>query len=337
MKKLLILFTIIALVSCKKEAPKDYVTLQGKINNASSETLTILGQNFKKDISVAKDGTFSDTLKVTDGFHGFNDGVQQSFIYLKNGYDIILNFDTKDFPGSISFKGEGSGTNGYLNTKLEFIKTNQLDNPKLIFELEKPEFDNRLAGLTKELEVLLTDATDLDPEVLKMEQEANLKLVNFYTENYEREHTNASAFKKGAASPKFSYPDTTGKIVSLDDLKGRYVYVDVWATWCGPCKREIPHLKELDAAYENKAIDFVSLSIDKQEDKEKWLKMVQDENLQGIQILADNDWNSEFVKAYNITGIPRFILIDKEGNILDADAPRPSDPKLKEVLNSLSL
>ena len=337
MKKLFILFTIIALVSCKKEAPKDYVTLQGKINNASNETLTILGQNFKKDISVATDGTFSDTLKVTDGFHGFNDGEQQSFIYLKNGYDITLNFDTKDFPGSISFDGEGSGTNDYLNTKLEFIKTNQLDKPKLMFELEKPEFDNRLTDLTKELDALLTDATDLDPEVLKMEQEANLKLVNFYTENYEREHTNASAFKKGAVSPKFSYPDTTGKIVSLDDLKGRYVYVDVWATWCGPCKREIPHLKELDAAYENKAIDFVSLSIDKQEDKEKWLKMVQDENLQGIQILADNDWNSDFVKAYNITGIPRFILIDKEGNILDADAPRPSDPKLIEVLNSLSL
>jgi thiol-disulfide isomerase/thioredoxin len=170
-----------------------------------------------------------------------------------------------------------------------------------------------------------------------MEQEANLKLVNFYTESYEREHTNAAAFKKGAESPKFSYPDTTGKIVSLDDLKGKYVYVDVWATWCGPCKREIPHLKELDAAYENKDINFVSLSIDKQEDKEKWLKMVQDENLQGIQILADNDWNSDFVKAYNITGIPRFILIDKEGNILDADAPRPSDPRLKEVLNSLNL
>jgi thiol-disulfide isomerase/thioredoxin len=337
MKKLLILFTIIALVSCKKEAPKDYVTLQGKIDNANNETLTILGQNFKKDISVAEDGTFNDTLKVTDGFHGFNDGEQQSFIYLKNGYDITLNFDTKDFPGSISFDGEGSGTNEYLNTKLEFIKTNQLDKPKLMFELDKPEFDNRLADLTKELDALLTDATDLDPEVLKMEQEANLKLVNFYTESYEREHTNAAAFKKGAESPKFSYPDTTGKIVSLDDLKGKYVYVDVWATWCGPCKREIPHLKELDAAYENKDINFVSLSIDKQEDKEKWLKMVQDENLQGIQILADNDWNSDFVKAYNITGIPRFILIDKEGNILDADAPRPSDPRLKEVLNSLNL
>ena len=67
------------------------------------------------------------------------------------------------------------------------------------------------------------------------------------------------------------------------------------------------------------------------------LKMIQDENLQGIQILADSDWNSDFVKAYKITGIPRFILIDKEGNILDPDAPRPPDPRLKEVLNSLKL
>ena len=337
MKKLLLLFAVIAMVSCGKKAPKDYVTLQGKIQNANNETLTILGQNFKKDISVAKDGTYNDTLKVTDGFHGFNDGLNQSFIYLKNGYDVTLNFDTKDFPNSIAFAGEGSGTNDYLITKLDFIKKEHLDNPKLMFELEKLEFDERLANLTKDLEALIVDANDLDPEVIKLEKEANMKLIDFYNTNYEREHGSALAFKKGALSPKFSYPDTTGKIISLDDLKGNYVYVDVWATWCGPCKREIPYLKELDAAYENKAIDFVSLSIDKQEDKEKWLKMIQDENLQGIQILADSDWNSDFVKAYKITGIPRFILIDQEGNIVNSNAPRPSDPYLKEVLSTLAL
>lgn len=337
MKKLLLLFVAVAIFSCGKEAPKDYVSLKGTISNPNHETLTILGQNFSKTIAVAKDGTFSDTLKVTDGFHGFNDGVLNSFIYLKNGYDITLNYDTKSFPNSISFEGAGSGTNNYLSSKLQFIIEEKLENAKLIFELEKPEFDIRMANLSKKLDELIANANDLDPEVLKMEQEANQKLVDYFNTNFENEHASSVALKIGTPSPKFNYPDTNGKNISLDDLKGNYVYVDVWATWCGPCKREIPYLKELDAAYENKNISFVSLSIDKMEHKDKWLKMVEEENLQGIQIMADKEWNSDFVTAYNITGIPRFILIDQEGNILDADAPRPSDPKLKEVLNSLNL
>ena len=336
MKKLLLLLVAIAIFSCKSE-PKNYVTLQGKITNANNEIITIMGKNFKKDIKVNEDGTFKDTLKVNDGFHGFNDGKLQSFIYLKNGFDMSFNFDTNEFPQSISFEGEGSGTNNYLSSKLQFIKNEQLDNYKTVFELDKAEFDARVADISKKLDDLLLDAEDLDPEVKKMEEEANLKLLEFYNTNYEREHANYAAVKKGTPSPKFNYPDTKGKNVSLDDLKGKYVYIDVWATWCAPCKREIPFLKELNNEYENKDIAIVSLSIDKMEHKDKWLKMVADENLKGIQIMADKEWNSDFVRAYNIQGIPRFILIDKEGNIVDANAPRPSDPNLKELLNSLNL
>jgi len=336
MKKLLLLLVAIVLFSCKNE-PKDYVSLQGKITNVNTEGLTIMGKNFKKHIKVNEDGTFSDTLKVTDGFHGFNDGKIQSFIYLKNGYDLVLNFDTNEFPNSITYSGEGSSTNKYLTNKLQFIKNEQLDNYKTIFELDKSEFDARIADVTKKLDELLVNAVDLDPEVLKMEQEANVKLVEFYQTNYEKEHTNYSALKKGTPSPKFNYPNTKGENVSLDDFKGKYVYVDVWATWCGPCKREIPFLKELNNEFKDKNIAIVSLSIDKMEHKDKWLKMVADENLQGVQIMADKEWNSDFVRAYNIQGIPRFILIDKEGNIADANAPRPSDPSLKELLNSLDL
>ncbi len=336
MKKLLLLFVAIALFSCKSE-PKDYVTLQGEITNATTDTFTVMGKNFKKHIKINEDGTFKDTLKVKNGFHGFNDGKIQSFIYLKNGYDLVLNFDTKEFPNSISYEGEGSSTNYYLTNKLLFIKNEQLDNYKTLFELDKPEFDTRITDVTKKLDDLLVNAVDLDPEVLKLEQDANAKLIEFYQTNYDKEHGNYAALKKGTPSPKFNYPNTKGENVSLDDFKGKYVYVDVWATWCGPCKREIPFLKELDNEFKGKNIAIVSLSIDKMEHKDKWLKMVADENLQGIQIMADKEWNSDFVRAYNIQGIPRFILIDKDGNILDANAPRPSNPGLKELFNSLDL
>jgi thiol-disulfide isomerase/thioredoxin len=139
----------------------------------------------------------------------------------------------------------------------------------------------------------------------------------------------------GNVSPSFSYPDRNGNVVSLDDLKGKYVYVDVWATWCGPCKREIPALKALTQEMEGEDIAFVSISIDEQKNYDKWTAMLDDKEMEGIQLFSDKDWSSDFVKAYAINGIPRFILIDKDGVIISADAARPSDPALKEQLNEL--
>lgn len=336
MKKLILLLAIIGLISCKNE-PKDYVSLQGEITNSSAGILTVLGKNFKKEITINEDGSFKDTLKVTEGFHRFSDGAQQSFLYLKNGYDFNIDYDTQEFPKSLSFNGDGSGTNNYLISKLQFIKDEQLDNPKLIFELEKAEFDSKIGDLEAKLEELLANSNDLEPNVLKMEKDANSKMFEYYNANYEKEHSSSIALKKGTPSPKFNYPDINGENVSLDDLKGKYVYIDVWATWCGPCKREIPFLKELNEEFKNSNLAIVSLSIDKQENKDKWLKMVKDENLKGVQIMADKDWTSDFVTAYNIRGIPRFILIDPEGNIYDANAPRPSNPNLKELLKGLDI
>lgn len=142
---------------------------------------------------------------------------------------------------------------------------------------------------------------------------------------------------KGSPSPTFNYENINGGKTSLESLKGKFVYIDVWATWCGPCIGEIPALKEVEKEYHGKNIEFVSISIDDRKDHEKWKKMVADKELKGIQLFADNDWKSDFVKNYAIDGIPRFILIDNEGKIVNADAPRPSDTKLKELLKEVGL
>ncbi len=116
----------------------------------------------------------------------------------------------------------------------------------------------------------------------------------------------------------------------MEDLKGKLVYIDVWATWCGPCKGELPHLKKLEKAFHWKKVHFVSISVD--ENEAAWKKMVKEKKLGGIQLHADKAWSSDFVKAYKINGIPRFILLDKKGNIITADAPRPSSDKIKPLL-----
>lgn len=143
---------------------------------------------------------------------------------------------------------------------------------------------------------------------------------------------------KGMPSPLFKdYKNHKKGTTSLSDLKGKYLYIDIWATWCGPCIREIPYLKELEQQFDDKNIEFVSISIDKPIDHKTWVEMVKSEELGGIQLLADKDWNSKFIKDYAIEGIPRFILIDPKGNIINADAPRPSNPDLVELLNEMIL
>ena len=138
---------------------------------------------------------------------------------------------------------------------------------------------------------------------------------------------------EGNASPTFNYENHKGGTTDLATLKGKYVYIDVWATWCGPCLREIPSLKEVEKDYKNKDVQFVSISIDEPKDYDKWKAMVSEKELGGIQLMADNNWKSKFVEDYAIMGIPRFILIDPQGNIVSADAPRPSDPELRKTLD----
>ncbi|CAD0004705.1 TlpA family protein disulfide reductase [Flavobacterium chungangense] len=144
---------------------------------------------------------------------------------------------------------------------------------------------------------------------------------------------------KGKPSPVFkNYENFDGSTTSLNHLRGKYVYIDVWATWCGPCKREIPYLKKFEKQYEGKNIVFVSISVDAQKDKQKWKEMVKKNALKGIQLITDNEFNTEFIKGYQITGIPRFIILDPKGNIIDANAIRPSDEvNLKAFFDKLNL
>lgn len=155
-----------------------------------------------------------------------------------------------------------------------------------------------------------------------------------YTTTFEK----LKKLAKGMPSPTFSnYENHAGGTTSFDDLKGKYTYIDVWATWCGPCIGEIPSLKAVESEYHGKNIQFVSASIDQSKAHDTWVNMVKEKELGGIQLMADNAWKSKFVQDYEINGIPRFILVDPEGNIVSADAPRPSDPKLKELFATLEI
>lgn len=138
---------------------------------------------------------------------------------------------------------------------------------------------------------------------------------------------------KGAEvqSNDYKYQSIDGKMVALEDLKGKYVYIDIWATWCGPCCAELPHLKTLEEKFEGKNIWFVSISVDG--NKAAWMKKVQKDQLGGVQLHGGAE--AQIMKDFKIKGIPRFILLDREGKVIDNDMTRPSDPDTAKTLEAL--
>ena len=137
----------------------------------------------------------------------------------------------------------------------------------------------------------------------------------------------------GKSSYNFSLPDSTGKMISMKEFKGKVVLIDVWATWCGPCRGQFPFLKEIEEEYrDNKGIVFVGISLDRETDKQKWINTIKKENLKGIHLLDDR--GKSFGKKYDVMSVPRFMLINKKGEWLEIRCPLPeAKTQLKKYLD----
>lgn len=131
----------------------------------------------------------------------------------------------------------------------------------------------------------------------------------------------------------FKFKNINDKEIALSDFRGKVVYIDVWATWCGPCLKEIPYLKKIESDYTDKNIVFLGVSVDSPKDYTKWKEFLVKEGLVGVQLFA-GDKAEEISKPYKITGIPRFILVGKDGKIISSDAPRPSSKEVKILFDA---
>lgn len=153
-----------------------------------------------------------------------------------------------------------------------------------------------------------------------------------YLEPIEETYAKLQKIKKGAISPTFEFYDIDSNLVKLESFKGKLVYIDIWSTWCAPCIKELPDLDHLQTLFKDENIVFISIC--QNDNKEFWKKVVIANKLQGIHIFVD-DADNKFLSDYLVTGVPRFILIDKNGYIIDSEARRPSNPALKEQIEEL--
>ena len=194
----------------------------------------------------------------------------------------------------------------------------------LLSTLNRAEFDENLIEYEKKMSSALEPLKKLNN--YEKEQGKITKIVASWRE---RKDDYDNMPKDGDMSIDFSYPNISSEMISLSSLRGRLVYIDVWATWCGPCIAELPSLERLQKDYENKDIVFLSVSVDT--DKEAWEKMLTEDQLGGVQLWADG-W-SQITKSYAIFGIPRFMLVDKSGELIAVDAPRPSSNEIRSMID----
>ena len=121
----------------------------------------------------------------------------------------------------------------------------------------------------------------------------------------------------GALAPDFRLADTAGKKIALSALKGKYVLLDFWAAWCGPCRQENPNVVQAFKTYKNDGFTVFGVSLDKE--KKSWLKAIHDDNLQWQHVSDLKFWASEAAILYGITSIPRNFLLDPRGKIIGRD------------------
>ena len=137
----------------------------------------------------------------------------------------------------------------------------------------------------------------------------------------------------GKEAPDFSMPDVNGKEVKLSSFRGKYVLVDFWASWCGPCRSENPNLVNAYNQFKDKNFTVLGVSLDRPGQKDKWLKAINDDKLAWTNISDLQFWNSPVVSLYGFDGIPFNVLVDPQGKVIAESLRGPGlEARLSEVL-----
>jgi len=346
------------------------VVIKGKVNFPQKgiiqiQELRMDGSGQPEMIELKKDNTYAKTVHLTEPAIMQLDffGMQRVNLMVDRS-TIEVQVDGNSQQGAVSIKGSPDHD---LYAKVQTMYQSIPEAP----ELKKIEADFQVAAeaknepklfqlraeYVKQMEALKNKIIDVlrqapaslalynilqDQNVVDRDKNMDLfisSLAKFqkswpsfhYTKELEEMVTRMKVTAIGQMAPEITLPNPSGDTIKLSSLRGKYVLVDFWAKWCGPCRQENPNVVRAYHKFKSKGFEIYSVSLDK--NKEDWLKAIKDDGLEWTHVSDLKYWNSIAARDYNITGIPFSILLDKDGKIIAKNLRGAAlDEKLTEVL-----
>lgn len=325
------------------------------------------GVAVKLDSSAITDGKFRISGKATDGggFYRLNvGGLPPAILLIEGGETLLVETDAKA-AGKPVTKVTGSKNMEYfqrLNAINEGFKA-KVDKLNVAYEaanekkdkvtkqkIEK-QFEQEQAVVVQQVKTMIpemgaslaalyaTNFLNQEQDFAVFEQLADrfekekpdVRMYKAFVATVRRVQTSRKGLALGSPAPEINLPDANNKIVSLSSLRGKYVLIDFWAGWCGPCRRENPNVVRLYNQFKNKGFEVFGVSLDS--DRKLWLDAIQKDGLTWTQVSDLKYFDSAAAVDYGIQHIPFTVLIDPKGNIVATELRGEAlEAKLKELM-----
>lgn len=329
-----------------------YVTVKGKVGYPQAGQITIQelkdgGAGWQDTISLNDDYTFSKRLKLSEpGYYRLNFYNKQMLTVIVDKSDIEVNVDGNSQQGFAEIKGSPDidliqkvqELQAKVNTdpavaqlNEDFTAAAQRKDEKTMLNLQQKymqhvkKYNDEIAALlvknTPSLAVInLLQQNILDKDqyystYLQVAEKLKKEWPDYaFAETFVGSVDQMKLLAVGQPAPEISLPDPEGKIVPLSSMKGKYVLVDFWAKWCGPCRQENPNVVAAYQKYKDKGFTVYGVSLDR--NRADWVQAIEQDKLTWTHVSDLKFWQSEAAKTYNITGIPFSVLLDPNGVII---------------------
>lgn len=369
---LFIAFAMVTLTGCNKMGSKNGVDsgtykIQGKLHNLSSGKvyLSELGEKqfvSKDTANILQDGSFTFEGKVKEPtVYRLSLTDQNMILFMLENKNIQMEADGKDLRKSFAIKGSTEADLfKVLTDKLDKMQSSGAKLQERFTKASESRNEDTVRVIQEAYMNMQKENGKIIKDFIKKHEKsavsvfATLNLLNpetdfgfadsmatVFNQNLpDLQYTKAlikrleplKTLAVGKAAPNITLPSPEGQPLSLSSLKGKYVLIDFWASWCGPCRQENPNVVRMYNQYKDKGFEIFGVSLD--ESKEKWLGAIQKDQLTWQHVSDLKGWQSAAAQLYNIQAIPQTVLLDKEGKIIARNLRGPAlEAKVAELLN----